>query len=228
MNTITLAPSAAGDHQFSKAAMLSEKYDGVQARWDGKCLTTRTGNAIAAPAWFIRQLPRQKLTGELWMGRGTFTECQSTVLRHVPDDRWHGVKLMVFEGTAPDGANVGTVEQIRVTGGAHVATFAAEIIRQGGEGAVVVDGGEIVKIKAFEDREAVITGYRAGAGRLRGLVGAFLARDGAVLFGIGAGLNDELRRTPPPIGATITYTFSGSYPSGKPRFPAFLRVREAA
>ena len=228
MNTITLAPSAAGDHQFSKAAMLSEKYDGVQARWDGKCLTTRTGNAIAAPAWFIRQLPRQKLTGELWMGRGTFTECQSTVLRRVADDRWRRVRLMVFEGTAPEEENVRQVEQIRVQDSAHVRQFAEGIIKAGGEGAVVRDRGGIVKIKPCQDAEAVVVGHVDGNGQFKGHTGALAVKAGPILFNLGAGMSDAVRKNPPPLGAVVTYQFQGRHPSGIPRFPAFLRVRDAA
>lgn len=225
----TLTPDGAARFQFSTAAVMSEKYDGIQGRWDGRTLTTRDGNPISAPAWFLRQLPRRPVVGELWMGNGKFSECQSVILRDVPSHRWAGVTFMVFEGEAPEGAaNVRQVEQIRVRDSAHVRQFSAEIIRQGGEGAIVRDGGEIVKIKSFEDREGVIIGYREGSGRFQGQAGAFTVQDGPIFFNLGSGLTNDLRQNPPPLGAVITYTFSGSYPSGKPRFPTFLRVRRAA
>ncbi|MFN0123403.1 MAG: DNA ligase, partial [Blastocatellia bacterium] len=31
--------------------LISEKYDGVRALWDGRTLRSRAGNVIAAPAW---------------------------------------------------------------------------------------------------------------------------------------------------------------------------------
>ena len=53
--------------------LLSEKFDGCRAYWDGAQLWTRGGNVIDAPAWFTEGLPSdQHLDGELWAGRGKF------------------------------------------------------------------------------------------------------------------------------------------------------------
>ena len=41
--------------------LVSEKYDGVRAIWDGKTLRFRSGRAVNAPAWFIAKLPAQAL-----------------------------------------------------------------------------------------------------------------------------------------------------------------------
>jgi DNA ligase-1 len=49
--------------------LVSEKYDGVRALWDGQTLRSRAGNTIAAPAWFIAKLPKQPLDGELWIAQ---------------------------------------------------------------------------------------------------------------------------------------------------------------
>lgn len=225
--SITLSPDGAARFQFSSRALMSVKYDGIQGRWNGRTLTTREGNPISAPVWFIRQLPRRPLVGELWMGNGGFSECQSVILRAVPDDRWHGVKFMVFEGEA-EGANVETVRQIPVRNSDQVRRFSADIIRDGGEGAFIRDGAEIVKVKSFEDREAVVLRHREGRGRFGGQAGAFTVQDGAFLLHIGSGIPDSLRRTPPKVGTVISYGFQGRTANGKPRFPVFLRIREAA
>ena len=37
--------------------LVSEKFDGVRAIWDGKVLRFRSGNIVNAPAWFIAKLP---------------------------------------------------------------------------------------------------------------------------------------------------------------------------
>ena len=34
---------------------VSEKLDGVRARWDGKQFISRGGNVFIAPAWFVQQ-----------------------------------------------------------------------------------------------------------------------------------------------------------------------------
>ncbi|HEX7231454.1 MAG TPA: DNA ligase, partial [Candidatus Binatia bacterium] len=37
--------------------LVSEKYDGVRAIWDGKTLRFRSGRTVGAPQWFIAKLP---------------------------------------------------------------------------------------------------------------------------------------------------------------------------
>lgn len=46
---------------------MSEKYDGIRARWDGDKLHSREGTQIKAPKEFIDRLPKNViLDGELW------------------------------------------------------------------------------------------------------------------------------------------------------------------
>ena len=78
--------------------LVSEKYDGVRAIWDGKTLRFRSGRTVPAPAWFIEKLPPDALDGELWLARGRFDELSSIVRKAVPDDsEWQRVNYMIFE-----------------------------------------------------------------------------------------------------------------------------------
>ncbi|HEY6133061.1 MAG TPA: DNA ligase, partial [Rubrivivax sp.] len=78
--------------------LVSEKYDGVRAVWDGQSLRFRSGLPLAAPSWFLGRLPAEPLDGELWLGRGRFDTLSGTVRREVPDDdAWHRLRYMVFE-----------------------------------------------------------------------------------------------------------------------------------
>ena len=78
--------------------MMSEKYDGVRAIWDGKELKSRNGNIINAPSSFITQLPDFALDGELWSNRGEFELIASIVLDKNPDIKaWQNIKYMVFD-----------------------------------------------------------------------------------------------------------------------------------
>src|ERR1700742_4064740 len=52
--------------------LVSEKYDGVRAVWDGRVLRPRSGRPVSAPAAFVEALPREAVDGELWLGRGRF------------------------------------------------------------------------------------------------------------------------------------------------------------
>ena len=59
---------------------VSEKLDGIRARWNGTELRTRNGNKIFAPAWFTANWPKANIDGELWIARGEFERTASIVL----------------------------------------------------------------------------------------------------------------------------------------------------
>ena len=78
--------------------LVSEKYDGVRAIWDGKTLRFRSGRTVAAPGWFIAKLPPEALDGELWLARGQFDVLSGIVRKALPDDaEWQRVSYMIFE-----------------------------------------------------------------------------------------------------------------------------------
>ena len=78
--------------------LVSEKYDGVRAIWDGKVLRFRSGRVVNAPAWFIAKLPAQALDGELWLARGRFDALSGIVRKTEPqDNEWRQLKYMIFE-----------------------------------------------------------------------------------------------------------------------------------
>ena len=85
--------------------LVSEKYDGVRAIWDGKTLRFRSGRTVAAPEWFIAKLPPEALDGELWLARGQFDALSGIVRKAVPDDaEWQRVNYMIFELPQAEGA----------------------------------------------------------------------------------------------------------------------------
>ena len=53
---------------------ISEKYDGVRVIWNGTQLVSRGGNIYHAPEWFTKGFPKQKLDGELWVKRQSFSK----------------------------------------------------------------------------------------------------------------------------------------------------------
>jgi DNA ligase-1 len=137
--------------------LVSEKYDGVRALWDGKALRTRAGNVIAAPAWFLAKLPQRPLDGELWMARGQFEKLSGAVRKVTPvDEEWRQIKYMIFElpetpsevgGTfaeryeqikrivaASNFPQLVAIEQFRLPDNAALKRKLAEIVGGGGEG----------------------------------------------------------------------------------------------
>ena len=235
--------------------LVSEKYDGVRALWDGRALRFRSGRPIAAPGAFLRALPEEPIDGELWLGRGRFEALSAIVRKTAPGGaEWARVRYMAFElpaGTgsfaeraerlaevaarAPHGALVAAPQEHVVDRAALMRRLAA-VVHAGGEGlmlhvasAPVVAGrsGALMKLKPHLDAEAVVVGHRAGTGKYRGLVGALeVESDDGRRFLVGSGLSDAARREPPAIGTTITYRYRELTPSGLPRFATYLRPHD--
>lgn len=235
--------------------LVSEKYDGVRAIWDGKVLRFRSGRAVNVPAWFIAKLPAQPLDGELWLGRGRFESLSGIVRKTEPQDAdWRQIKYMIFElpdapGTFAERVQrireiiantkwpqLVAVEQFRVADRAALKRKLDEVVRGGGEGlmlhladAAYVAGRSdvLLKLKPLQDTEAVVIEHLPGKGKYQGILGALRVQtpDG-IKFLIGTGFTDAVRKNPPPVGTTITYTYRGLTNTGLPRFASYLRVRE--
>ena len=233
--------------------LVSEKYDGVRAVWDGTQLRHRSGRPIPAPAWFGAQLPATPLDGELWLGRGRFDALSGIVRKLQPNDAdWRQLRYLAFElPGAPGGfaerarrievivrrsgsPQLVAVEQAPVADRDALRRRLALTVAQGGEGLVLhrADAAyatgrsdAILKLKPALDTEAIVVAHHAGRGKYEGMLGALEVRmpDGR-RFLIGSGLSDALRRDPPPLGTVITYRYRALTGSGLPRFANFLRV----
>ena len=234
---------------------VSEKYDGVRASWDGERLRFRSGRLVAAPAWFVAGMPKVALDGELWLGRNKFARLAGIVKKTVPvEEEWRQVRFMIFElpGAAGsfteriaqmrrlvDAAGVPwlqVVEQFRVSDNKALRQRLDEMVRLGGEGLMLhraealYHGGrsqDLLKVKQWLDSEAKVIGHRPGTGKYQGMMGALeVETEDGLRFLLGTGFSEDERRQPPPLGATITYRYTGLTASGLPRFPAFLRIRQ--
>lgn len=233
---------------------VSEKFDGVRGYWDGQQLLTRSGEPIAAPAWFTAGWPATPLDGELWAGRGAFERAAATVRQRAPlEADWRLLRYLVFDLPAHPGSFdarlpalkatveaidqpwVQTVEQDRVWDGADLQRRLAAVLAAGGEGLMLHRGAslyqagrsdDLLKVKPNDDAEARVLAYLPGRGKYRGQAGALLVESPeGQRFRLGAGLSDEVRRDPPPLGAWVTYRYTGRTAGGLPRFPRYLRVR---
>jgi DNA ligase-1 len=59
-------------------------------------LWSRYGNPIMAPDWFLDQLPKLPLDGELWAGRGKFQLCRSICAGDNADPRFDQIQYAVY------------------------------------------------------------------------------------------------------------------------------------
>ncbi len=236
--------------------LVSEKYDGVRAFWDGRALWFRSGRPLAAPAWFTRCLPSTPLDGELWLGRGCFDALSAAVRRLVPlDDEWRQVRYMVFDLPGAAGtfeARASTIERLAQQANwsqlqavpqttsadrAELQRRLDEVVRAGGEGLMLhrADAAHhvgrspvLLKLKPLNDAEAQVVAHVSGRGRHAGRLGALHLRTAeGTEFLVGTGFSDAERDRPPPLGSWVTYTYRGTTAAGVPRFASFLRRRGA-
>ena len=240
-----------------KEYWVSEKLDGVRAYWDGKSLVSRGGNAIHAPDWFVAGLPKDVVVdGGLWIARGKFELASGTVRKKQPDDaEWKLVSYCSFELPKHGGVFdqrvaemrrvvkdqstpwLKAVEQFRVKGLEELQQRLDQVVAAGAEGLMLHKGSasyqarrtnDLVKFKPLNDAEAMVVAHIEGKGKYQGMLGALVVEmpDGT-RFKIGSGLSDAERKSPPPVGATVTYQFNGLTTNGIPRFARFLRLRVA-
>lgn len=236
--------------------LVSEKYDGVRALWDGKQLRFRSGLPVPAPNSFLQRLPPVPLDGELWLGRGRFDALSGLVRRlGAADGDWHGIRYMVFDMPWAEGgfarrhallqallrqhgdAGLEAVAQTTVPDRAALMQQLDAVVRAGGEGLMLrrADApyaagrsAAMLKLKPLQDAEAVVLAHLPGRGRHAGRLGALQVRsDSGQVFHIGTGFSDAQRETPPAPGQRITFAYRGLTEAGVPRFASFLRVRPA-
>lgn len=230
--------------------VMSEKFDGIRAYWDGKKLISRGGKIIYAPQWFTKAYPPFAIDGELWTKRGDFENISSIVRDKVPSEGWKKVKHCIFEVPHAKGGLferlskvkpyenevIKIISQIKVENKGHLQSFLNEIEAKGGEGVVVRDPSspyidtrtsKALKVKTFQDTECEVIGYTKGKGKYKDVIGAIQCKlDDGTQFKIGTGLSDRQRMNPPKIGEIITFQYQKFTKYGKPRFPVFLRVRK--
>lgn len=235
--------------------LVSEKFDGVRALWDGRVLRFRSGRTVPAPTWFLARLPAVPLDGELWLGRGRFDALSALVRQQPADDAaWRAVQYLVFEQPGAAGSfaqraqairevvertgwpQLHAVEQRPGTDRAALQRRLAEVVAQGGEGLMLhlaeapssTGRSEVLlKLKPYLDTEGEVVGYRAGQGKYAGQTGALQVQTPqGRRFYLGSGLSDELRRQPPPLGTQVTYRYRDLTATGLPRFASFLRLHD--
>lgn len=235
--------------------LISEKYDGVRAIWDGKTLTTRQGNTINAPSWFTQHLPKTPLDGELWLARGTFDTLSGAVRKDNPiDAEWRQITYQIFELPNASGTyearakriveivnkanltHLKAIKQFKLADEKSLKIQLNQTVKSGGEGLMLhlanakyVTGRSnvLLKLKPLYDAEATVIAHTVGRGKYADKLGALVVKtaDG-ITFKLGTGFSDAERENPPKIGSLVTYTFRDTTKNGKPKYASFLRVRD--
>ncbi len=236
-----------------KEYWLSEKLDGVRAYWNGTQFISKQGNPYYAPDWFVANFPSHSLDGELWVGRNKFEQVLSIVRDKKPGTQWRDVKYMVFDMPLQNvtftqrieklktllkntkSPYLHIVKQSRIFNHEALMTRLHEITQAGGEGLMLHKGDsyfapgrshDLLKVKLHQDAEARVVAHLPGKGKYTGMLGSLLVEiEGGKRFRLGTGFSDKQRRSPPPIGARVTYKYYGKTKNGLPRFASFIRAR---
>jgi DNA ligase 1 len=235
--------------------LMSEKLDGVRGYWDGRRLLSKSGKPFDPPPAFTRNFPDFPIEGELWGGRNTFEKTIGVVKQQRPHDGWLELQFAIFDAPkVPGGFETRLsqaakwfdehpseyafiIEHRPVVSQKHLDSELHRIEKLGGEGIILRRRGspytpgrsrDILKVKRYDDMEAVVIAHLPGKGRNAGRMGALWVAlpDRNMEFKIGTGFSDAVRENPPPIGSRVTFKYYGFYASGIPRFPSFLRIRE--
>jgi DNA ligase-1 len=234
--------------------LVSEKLDGVRAYWNGEQLLTRQGYEIKAPDWYVESFPAVPLDGELWIGRGRFDELSGIVRTQQPSNQaWQNIRYVVFDLPAANQAFderakalqamveqadipwLSMVEQRSFEDEASLNLYFDQVVASGGEGLMLhrrnaiysaARVNSLLKYKPNFDDEAIVIAHIEGKGKYTGMMGSVLVEmaDGR-RFKIGSGFSDQNRENPPPLGATLTFEYSGLTSTGLPRFARFKRIR---
>jgi DNA ligase-1 len=233
---------------------VSEKLDGIRGYWDGEQLISRQGNLFHPPKWFVKNFPNVPLDGELWIARQSFEKVSSIVRDKKGDpQRWKQVSFMIFDlpqSDKPfserllalqklidlsDSPYLKLIPQHKVKNNDALQSLLDETVSKGGEGLMLHKESalyqakrskDLLKLKKYEDEEALVVSYIAGKGRNEGRLGALVVKnEDGIVFKIGSGFSDSERDNPPKIGDVITYKFIGKTKNKVPRFASYLRIR---
>ena len=234
---------------------VSEKLDGVRGYWDGQHLLSRQGNIFNCPLWFTKNFPTTPLDGELWIDRQQFALTSGIVRKQkASDEEWQKITFMIFDmPTSSENFSkriqqmkniiknskspyLKMIQQQKMANNTELHTLLDNVLSKGGEGLMLHKGSafyqakrskDLMKLKKYQDAEAVILQQLPGKGRNKGRLGAILvkAEDGTI-FKIGGGFSDIERDNPPAVGTIITYQYIGKTKNGIPRFASFLRVKD--
>ena len=234
--------------------LMSEKFDGVRAYWNGEHFISRQGNIFHSPTWFSENFPKQPLDGELWLARNQFEKLLSAVSKDEPvDEEWRELSYRVFELPEAEGVfakrykalsrllddidnpYIKLVEQYSVDSHEALMRRLDEVVNAGAEGLMLHDelaeyetgrSTALLKVKRYEDAEARVIQHLPGKGKYLGMMGALLVETPeGVRFKVGSGFSDAERANPPKIGSMVTYKYYGKTRKGKPKFASFMRVR---
>ena len=196
---------------------MTEKFDGVNATWDGINFISRNGHIINSPERYRPSAPAGT-EGELWAGDGKFQQTVSIVKKIVPiESEWDEVTFIIFN----------ELTKLLCRNNSDMESFYSKVLAYGGEGIVLqAPNGTLYKRKPDWTDECTVLGYVEGNGKFAdGVAGALEVEWNGKQFKLTLPIAD-LRKNPPPVGSSVTFKYRGLTNGGKPRFPTYIINRD--
>tara|TARA_B110000977_G_C11061881_1_gene486291 strand:+ start:608 stop:2425 length:1818 start_codon:yes stop_codon:yes gene_type:complete len=200
---VTLAETYDESKHKVVGMLMSEKFDGVRAIWDGRTLRSRANKEFHPPEWFINELPKNMaLDGELFTECGKFQKTVSIIKKLSPiNSEWKTIKYKVFDSPSMNGTyleryarlqdseqlqvvkHVEIVDQMLVMNKAQMKTKYERVLKKGGEGLILRNPSmqyvqkrtkDLLKVKPSDDDEATIVNMMEGKKKDAGRMGALV------------------------------------------------------
>ena len=126
------------------------------------------------------------------------------------------------------------VQQEKTATTAELMKRLEAVVASGAEGLMLHRGSsfykagrsdDLIKLKQYDDAEAVVVAHLPGKGKYLGAMGSLqVMLPSGIQFKVGSGFTDAERHDPPAVGAKITYRYNGLTDQGLPRFARFIRL----
>ena len=129
------------------------------------------------------------------------------------------------------------VKQTKIKDSNHLLQLHKDLVKQGAEGSMLRKPGSyyeqkrsstLLKLKDFDDDDAIVDGYELGTGKYSSVMGKLnvhWVKDPSIKFGVGSGFTDEQRKNADKLfkkGTIIRVQYNGTSDAGNPRFPVFM------
>ncbi len=86
---------------------ISEKYDGIRARWMNSRFISRNSKPLVVPEFISSTFPCLGMDGEMWFGYGRLADAMKVSQR--AEVNWKSFKYMVFDAPEVNGAWEGDI-----------------------------------------------------------------------------------------------------------------------
>jgi len=229
---------------------MSEKLNGIWARWDGSEFLSKNGLVFKVPAFFKQGMPKKLiLDGEIFLGYGKF-QAVCNAVKNDCDGNWQAISFNVFD-IAGKGGYISRMNQLdsvflpshaKILKPVLVETlqqfddFYNAVIKKGGEGVIArglnsryQSDGDVIKRKNRPDAEAVIVGLTSAKGYSAGLIGALIVEYQNKIFKLPINAIQQTviyKHIQSWIGLKVTFSFLELSAKGIPSQAALVGVRD--